>query len=126
MKSRMLIVVMAALPRIVSMSRQDLWADEVFSLAVATGHSLEHPAAAAVRLGDFVEPAGAVPPAAFRRYLAHDAPPAGPGRVIRAVLLSDTSPPLYYLALSFGPASPAPATWRSTVCPWPGRSRRCR
>lgn len=97
----LLLFALALLLRVALAAREDLWADEVFSLAVATGHSLEHPAAAAVpALGDFVEPAGAVPPAAFRRYLAHDAPPAGPGRVIRAVLLSDTSPPLYYLALS--------------------------
>jgi mannosyltransferase len=97
----LLVFALAALLRVVLASRQDLWADELFSLAVATGHSLEHPAAAAVSaLGDFVEPADAVSAAAFRRYLDHEAPPAGPGRVIRAVLLSDTSPPLYYLALA--------------------------
>jgi len=91
----------AALLRIGLAERQGLWADELFSLAVATGHSLEHPAADAVpALGDFVEPALAVPPAAFRRYLALEVPPAGPRRVVRAVLRSDTSPPLYYLALA--------------------------
>jgi len=31
--------------------------------------------------------------------LNHDNPPEGPARVARAVLLSDTSPPLYYLLL---------------------------
>ena len=37
--------------------RHCLWVDELFSLAIATGHSLEHPAAAAKpALGDFVEP----------------------------------------------------------------------
>ena len=97
----LLIVTIAALPRIVSASRQDLWADELFSLAVATGHSLEHPASAAVpALGDFVEPPGAVPAASFQRYLEHESPAAGPRRVLRAVLLSDTSPPLYYLLLN--------------------------
>ena len=97
----LLVIAVAALPRVFLAARQDLWADELFSLAVATGHSLEHPAASAVpALGDFVEPAGAVPPATFRQYLEHESPPAGPGRVIRAVLLSDTSPPLYYLALA--------------------------
>jgi hypothetical protein len=30
----------------------------------------------------------------------HDRQPAGPARVVRAVLLSDTSPPLYYLLLN--------------------------
>jgi hypothetical protein len=97
----LLIVVMAALPRLASAVRQDLWADELFSLAVATGHSLEHPAAAAVpALGDFVEPPAAVPAAYFQQYLMHDVSPAGFDRVLRAVLLSDTSPPLYYLVLN--------------------------
>ena len=80
--------------------RHSLWADEVFSLAIATGHSLEHPAATAdPTLGDFVEPEGPVHAEEFKRYLAHDNPPASPARVVRAVWLSDTSPPLYYLLL---------------------------
>jgi hypothetical protein len=97
----LLIAAIAALLRLGLAARQDLWADELFSLAMATGHSLEHPAAAAVPAqGDFVEPPGLVPPAILRRYLEHDSPAAGPARVLRAVLLSDTSPPLYYLALA--------------------------
>jgi hypothetical protein len=83
--------------------RHSLWADEFFSLAMATGHSLEHRAAdAQPQLGDFVESQGPVPAAEFRRYLQHERPPASPARVIRAVLLSDTSPPLYYLLLEGG------------------------
>jgi hypothetical protein len=74
--------------------------DEVFSLAVATGHSLEHPAAGAdAARGDFVEAPDPLPAAAYRRTVEHESPPAGPGRVLRAVRLSDTSPPLYYLLL---------------------------
>jgi len=81
-------------------SRSGLWADEIFSLALSTGHSLEHPAAAAdPQRGDFVEPDHPVPAEEFRRYLKHDDPPASPVRVIRAVFLSDTNPPLYYLLL---------------------------
>jgi Dolichyl-phosphate-mannose-protein mannosyltransferase len=81
--------------------RQSLWVDEIFSLAIATGHSLEHPAAAAdPNLGDFVEPQQPVQAAELRHYLQHDSPPAGIGRVVRAVLLSDTSPPLYYILLN--------------------------
>jgi mannosyltransferase len=100
-KALLLVVAVAALLRLGLAARQDLWADELFSLAVATGHSLEHPAADAVpALGDFVEPAVAVPAAAFRRYLELGTTPAGPRRVVRAVLLSDTSPPLYYLMLA--------------------------
>jgi hypothetical protein len=77
-----------------------LWADELFSLAIATGHSLEHPAARAdPALGDFVESPGPTPPSAYARYLGHESPAAGPSAVTRAVLLSDTSPPLYYLSL---------------------------
>jgi uncharacterized membrane protein len=82
------------------LDRRSLWVDEVFSLAMATGHSLEHPAAAAApERGDFVEAPAPQPAAAFRRYAEHESPIAGPARVLRAVLLSDTSPPLYYLLL---------------------------
>ena len=94
-------IVLAGLAlRIGLIGRSGLWADEFFSLAIATGHSLEHPAAAAdASLGDFVEARGALPPSGYARYLEHETPAAGPGRVVRAVLLSDTSPPLYYLTL---------------------------
>jgi len=95
------LIVSAAVLRIVAAQRPGLWADEIFSLAMATGHSLEQPAANADPVaGDFVEATDAVPPAAYRRYVEFDGSPAGPGRVIRAVLLSDTSPPLYYLLLN--------------------------
>jgi 4-amino-4-deoxy-L-arabinose transferase-like glycosyltransferase len=68
---------------------------------MATGHSLEHPAADAVpALGDFVEPRETQLPAVLRRYAEHDERPANMGRVVRAVLLSDTSPPLYYALLN--------------------------
>jgi 4-amino-4-deoxy-L-arabinose transferase-like glycosyltransferase len=78
-----------------------LWVDEIFSLAMATGHSLEHPAADAdPTLGDYIEPSSAQLPSEFASYLQHEEPPAGARRVIRAVLLSDTSPPLYYLLLN--------------------------
>jgi 4-amino-4-deoxy-L-arabinose transferase-like glycosyltransferase len=80
--------------------RPGIWGDELFSLAMATGHSLEHPAAEArPDLGDFVEPERPVPSGTFRRYVEHQHPPASPARVIRAVALSDTNPPLYYLLL---------------------------
>ena len=83
-------------------TRQCLWVDEIFSLALATGHSLEQPAAAAdPARGDFVELDHPVRAEQLRRYLSHEHPPAGPARVLRAVLLSDTSPPLYYLFLYF-------------------------
>jgi 4-amino-4-deoxy-L-arabinose transferase-like glycosyltransferase len=81
--------------------QQGLWADEIFSLAMATGHSLEHPSRLAdFSLGDYVEATRPLPPSAYRAYTEHDRPPAGFGRVVRAVLLSDTSPPLYYLLLN--------------------------
>ena len=91
---------LCAVLRIAVIERQGLWADEFFSLANATGHSLEHPAVRAdVSQGDYVEPPGPVPSSQFARYLEHDAAPAGPLRVIRAVRLSDLNPPLYYLTL---------------------------
>jgi hypothetical protein len=94
------ILALAALVRVGIVGRSCLWADELFSLGIATGHSLEHPAALAnPKLGDFVQSDSAVDQEEFRRYLRHDDPSAGPARVLRAVLLSDTSPPLYYLLL---------------------------
>ncbi len=94
------ILVLAAGVRVGFAGRHYLWVDELFSLAIATGHSLEHPAATAKpALGDFVESDRALPANELRRYLQHDNPPAGIDRVLRAVLLSDTSPPLYYVCL---------------------------
>ena len=52
-------------------------------------------------MGDWVEVPQPAPASALHRYLEHESPPAGPPRVLRAVFLSDTSPPLYYLLLSF-------------------------
>jgi 4-amino-4-deoxy-L-arabinose transferase-like glycosyltransferase len=87
--------------RLAFVERHGLWADEVFSLALATGHSLEHPAGAAdPAMGDFQERPTPVDPAEYARLLEHETPAAGVGRVLRAVRLSDTSPPLYYLLLS--------------------------
>ena len=95
-----ILLVVAGILQFTLARRHSLWADEFFSLAMATGHSLEHRAAdAQPQLGDFVEPQTPVPAADFRRYLQHESPPASPARVVRAVLLSDTSPPLYYLLL---------------------------
>ena len=86
--------------RVVVVGRSSLSPDEIFSLAMATGHSLEHPAAAAdPKQGDFVESDHPIPAEEFQRYLKHDDPPASPARVVRAVFLSDTNPPLYYLLL---------------------------
>jgi len=95
------LVLAATVGRIAAALRPGLWADEIFSLAMATGHSLEHPAADAnPSLGDFVEPREPQSPAFFRRYAEHEDPPVGIRRVVRAVLLSDTNPPLYYLLLN--------------------------
>lgn len=97
----LLLIVTTLALRIATASRPGLWADEIFSLAMATGHSLEHRAADAdPSQGDFVEPPGAVPARAFRQYVEHQAGTTPLRRVLRAVLLSDTSPPLYYLLLN--------------------------
>jgi hypothetical protein len=96
------LLLLAAVLRVWVAVQPGLWVDEIFSLAIATGHSLEHPAAVAdVAEGDYVEPVGAEPAAVFRRYMEHETPPAGARRVLRAVALSDTSPPLYYLVLDW-------------------------
>jgi len=55
--------VLAASLRCGLVARQGLWVDEVFSLAIATGHSIEHPAKIANR-----QPMRASSPSAvFRR-----------------------------------------------------------
>ena len=98
----LVVFILTAGLRLPLLSGAGLWADEFFSLATATGHSLEHSAADAdPRLGDFVEHQASMPAGAWGRYLAPDAPPAGPRRVVRAVLMSDTSPPLYYVLLGY-------------------------
>jgi hypothetical protein len=97
----LVVCVLAAVLRVGIAERQTLWVDEVFSLGMATGHSVDHPADSADAMrGDFAEPVRPVPAAVFQRYLEHERDPAGPGRVIRTVLRSDTSPPLYYLLLN--------------------------
>ena len=81
--------------------RQCLWVDEVFSLAIATGHSLEHPANIAdAAKGDFIEPdSGRSQQENYKSIWHMRALRLRPARIIRAILLSDTSPPLYYLLL---------------------------
>jgi len=91
---------LAAFVDVVVASRSGLWRDEISSLAKATGHNLEQPIHVAdPKQGDFVEPEHPVLADEFRRYLKHDHPFAGPSRVIRAVLLSEAHPPLYFLLL---------------------------
>lgn len=95
-----LLFALFALLRIELVDQHGLWHDELFSLAMSTGHSLEHAAASAKpELGDYVEAPRALPPSDYGRYLEHETPPADLSRVVRAVALSDTSPPLYYALL---------------------------
>jgi hypothetical protein len=97
-----LLFALVVLLRLPLLQGPGLWADEFFSLALATGHSLEHPAANAVpSLGDFVESREALPAGTWGRYLEQEDPPAGSSRVVRAVFMSDTSPPLYYILLDY-------------------------
>ena len=94
------IVAVAAVLRFGLAGNQPLWTDEVFTLAMATGHSLEHaPTAANPALGDFVQLDRPQSVEELRRYMQHDNPPAGLSRVIRTLLISDTHPPLYYFAV---------------------------
>jgi len=52
----LIVVALAAALRLAIVDRQGLWADEAFSLAMATGHSLEHPPSQAKpELGDYIE-----------------------------------------------------------------------
>lgn len=96
----LLLVVLAGALDLVLLRRSTLWVDEIFSLAIATGHSVEQPAAEAdAARGDFVQAEMPVPLDELRRYVARETPAASIARVVRAVYLSDTNPPLYYVAL---------------------------
>jgi hypothetical protein len=88
------LLVVAAVIRIGLVPRTTLWADALFSLAAATGHSPEHkPDVADASKGDYVEVPDPADPDVYRQYLRHDST----ARVVRAVFQSDASPPLYYL-----------------------------
>lgn len=94
-------MILAAALSVVIAKRHHLWVDEVFSIAIATGHSLEHPADQAVpALGDFVEKTEPQTREAWLPYLEPEEGVTRMGNVIRATRLSDTSPPLYYILLS--------------------------
>jgi hypothetical protein len=81
------------------LDRPGLWVDEVFSLAIATGHSLEHPAHDANQaLGDFVEGLAEARQRVARLLRARRSAGRSLARPARREA-SDTNPPLYYLAL---------------------------
>lgn len=102
LQSAIALFLLCAIVRIALAGWHALWADELFSLAMATGHSLEHPADVAdASQGDFVELTEATTPDFYARYLEHRHPPANIAAVVRAVYLSDTSPPAYYVGLHF-------------------------
>ena len=101
-----------ALRLVAACHARGLWADEVSSVSIATGHSLAHSATEArPELGDFVEWPDARPAREFGRYLRHTNPPATLGRVLRAILLADVHPPLYYVLLSGWSRLVSPADW---------------
>ena len=57
----MSIFVLSTVLRLTMIERQGLWTDELFSLAMATGHGLEHPADQAESAhGDYIEAPGPV------------------------------------------------------------------
>jgi uncharacterized membrane protein len=92
-------MVVAVVIRIALIPCQGLWADEIFSLAMATGHSIEQGVnESRPELGDYYENRQPRPASFFRTYLQNDRG-TSVSRITRAVLLSDTSPPLYYLLL---------------------------
>lgn len=96
----LILMALALALRVAHSLGQPLWGDEVFSLALATGHSVEGaPSTWRPELGDFVAFELPTAPGDLRGYLQHESPPASAARVVRAVLLSDTNPPGYYVAL---------------------------
>lgn len=97
-----LIVALYAGSRIGLLERHGLWADEFVSLAQATGHSLEHPAAAAdPAYGDYREFPEPVPPPVYADLLRPKENGTPISDILRAGLMTDCSPPLYYILLRF-------------------------
>ena len=71
-----------------------------YSLAIATGHSLEQSAPRAdPERGDYFEPDGPRPAAWWARFWNWHNPAPGLDGRLRAVSHADTHPPLYYLSL---------------------------
>lgn len=81
--------------------RPGLRLEEVSSLCLATGHSLEQrPDFSDPAWNDFELPARAQPASVFQTYTQNKPGPGlFPKEVVRAVLLSTTHPPAYYLLL---------------------------
>lgn len=93
---------LAVVLRVPLLTHHALWGDEAFSIATATGHSLEHPAAIAdPARGDFVDRPVAMAPHELTRYVKLANGVINHSAIIRACRLSDTSPPLYYLLLAY-------------------------
>ena len=90
------------LTRLCLAQHQTLWTDELWSLSIATGHSL-HCALKGVppnpELGDYVDPLGLVRAAYYQQYLAFDERSKLPEGIVRACLRGDWNSPLYYLFL---------------------------
>jgi uncharacterized membrane protein len=94
--------VLAVVLRCALVEHQAIWGDEAFSLATATGHSLEQPAAQSnPARGDFVDQQRTLSVHELAQYAQPKPGPVDPSAVVRAVRLSDTSPPLYYLLLAY-------------------------
>ena len=96
------LVLVALMVRLPYAQRALLWADEYFSLAHATGHSLEHPAeeAGSHRL-DFIAAEDPRTASDYAELLRHPEPPARLSDVTQAAMRSDTNPPLYLWMLSW-------------------------
>lgn len=98
----LVLIVLASVVRLAVIDSQGLWADELFSVAIATGHSLEHPSEMTdPAQGDFYQGDSPRTASEWRRYLEYDPDLGGIDAVVRATRLSDTSPPLYYVLLHY-------------------------
>jgi hypothetical protein len=93
-----LILLSALILRLSLLPAQGLWVDEIFSLCVSAGNSLEHhPEKFIPSPGDYQDLDGLVPSSSLAQHA--QIPLKGPSlkRILNAVKYSDTSPPLYYI-----------------------------
>jgi uncharacterized membrane protein len=96
------IFLIAVVARMAVIDRQGLWGDEAFSLAMASGHSLEQPAIESdAARGDFIDRPAPMTAHELAQYARLAPNGVHPAAIVRATRLSDTSPPLYYLLLAY-------------------------
>ena len=93
-----LLVVVFLSARIYIAQRESLWADELYTLSVTTGHSIwQLPEQTRPDLGDYFDPPRPQAAAVYRKYINFEPGIKLPENIVRACILVDWNSPIYYL-----------------------------